>query len=204
MSDSKQDAAPKFDPTESTRVLTPGAFKEQPMMLAEHPDPDKHWIGESLPIPSDIHVKRIADTPIANSAGTSPFPARADHVHGGYNITSHTSGWVVAANWTLSSTIAWKMGPLRYVRFVVVRAISALTIPVNGDIGNVAVMTSGPSEMLGNNGSSMALVSGATGRVAHGYITPTTNAVALGATAPGSNIGIGESMELGGLYVADL
>lgn len=53
-------------------------FEQIPMMLIDHLDMDKHWIGESLPSPSLSEVKTAG---IVNSTGISQFPARADHTH---------------------------------------------------------------------------------------------------------------------------
>jgi len=54
------------------------AFKEEPLSEFDHIDPDKHWIGESLPSPS---LAEVTYAGAATATGTSPFPARADHSH---------------------------------------------------------------------------------------------------------------------------
>lgn len=53
-------------------------FSQTPMMLVDHEDHDKHWIGESLPVPSIAEVKPSGSV---THQGFSPFPARADHKH---------------------------------------------------------------------------------------------------------------------------
>jgi hypothetical protein len=70
--------AKQLDPTESIRTITSTVFKEQYMTLREHQDTDKHYIGESLPVPADSMVRSSGGT---LTAGSLPFPARADHVH---------------------------------------------------------------------------------------------------------------------------
>ena len=68
----------KFDPTESIRTLTSAPFKESYMTLREHQDTDRHYIGDSLPVPS---ASMIQTGGVASSPGVLPFVARADHVH---------------------------------------------------------------------------------------------------------------------------
>lgn len=53
-------------------------FEQTPMMLIDHLDMDKHWIGEALPSPSTGEIKTAG---IISTTGSSPFPARADHTH---------------------------------------------------------------------------------------------------------------------------
>lgn len=55
-----------------------GSFTEESLTEREHNDPDKHWVGETLPAPSVDDVKFAG---VDTSAGASPFPARADHSH---------------------------------------------------------------------------------------------------------------------------
>lgn len=55
-------------------------FEEEPLTTKEHMDPDKHWIGESLPAPSPGDIASVIGTS-ASATGSSPFPARADHTH---------------------------------------------------------------------------------------------------------------------------
>ena len=59
-----------------------GIFKEEPLTVRDHMDPDKHWIGETLPAPSEGEITYAgAETKV----GESTFPARADHSHDGRN-----------------------------------------------------------------------------------------------------------------------
>lgn len=53
-------------------------FPDEKFDVVSHQDPDKHWIGETLPVSSDEEVSNIGTT---NKAGDSPFVARADHIH---------------------------------------------------------------------------------------------------------------------------
>ena len=58
--------------------MTEGPFKETTLTIRDHEDPSKHFMGETLPIPS------IGDVSVAgfvSGTGTSPIPARADHTH---------------------------------------------------------------------------------------------------------------------------
>lgn len=68
----------KFDPTESIRTLKSETFNENFMTLREHQDTDKHYIGDSLPMPSPEQTQSAG---IENNTGVSPFPSRADHSH---------------------------------------------------------------------------------------------------------------------------
>ena len=52
--------------------------QEESLTTRGHIDPDKHWIGESLPSPSDAEATHAG---VTSGAGVSPFPARADHSH---------------------------------------------------------------------------------------------------------------------------
>ena len=54
-------------------------FADETFDLVSHNDPDKHWIGEALPVPSLSEVATVSGT--ATAVGDSPFPARADHTH---------------------------------------------------------------------------------------------------------------------------
>lgn len=48
------------------------------LTLYSHMDPEKHLIGESLPVPGDVSTEIIAG---AGTVGVSPIAAREDHVH---------------------------------------------------------------------------------------------------------------------------
>lgn len=56
-----------------------GQYEEQNLTHREHNDPDKHWVGESLPAPSLADV--AASVGNLTAAGTSKFPSRANHTH---------------------------------------------------------------------------------------------------------------------------
>ena len=81
------------EPTKTDTDVTPKVtFKEEQLTTREHMDADKHWIGESLPAPSDSEVKSLG---AVNSAGVSPYPARADHVHTGAGPSSISDDMLV-------------------------------------------------------------------------------------------------------------
>lgn len=75
-------------------------IKDRNLTDRTHNDPDRHWIGESLPAPSDEETT-FAGT--LTSAGASVFPARADHSHdfrtrwGGFRSTNTSTGKSIAA-----------------------------------------------------------------------------------------------------------
>jgi hypothetical protein len=48
------------------------------LTIRDHLDPDKHWIGETLPAPS---LGETTFAGVLTAVGESPFPARADHSH---------------------------------------------------------------------------------------------------------------------------
>jgi len=49
------------------------------LTIREHMDHDKHWVGESLPAPTLADVAATIGS--VTAAGSSKFPARADHTH---------------------------------------------------------------------------------------------------------------------------
>lgn len=55
-----------------------GPFKKEYLTVRDHIDPDKHWIGETLPAAS---VGDIQYAGVTTAVGVSTFPARADHSH---------------------------------------------------------------------------------------------------------------------------
>lgn len=55
-----------------------GALLDRPLTKKTHTDDTLHYIGESLPAATDAET---APVNIANAAGNSIFPARADHQH---------------------------------------------------------------------------------------------------------------------------
>jgi len=58
---------------------TESGFEEEFLTIREHTDPDKHWMGESLPVPTTADIAAVTGS--VSSAGNSKFPARADHGH---------------------------------------------------------------------------------------------------------------------------
>jgi hypothetical protein len=95
-------------------------IKDRNLTDRTHNDPDRHWIGETLPAPSD------AETTFAGaltSAGASVFPARADHSHdhrtkwGGFKSSDTATGKSVAAatsNYLDDLTFTWGPDNLLY------------------------------------------------------------------------------------------
>lgn len=69
------------------------ALREE-LDVVDHEDPDKHYIGTALPIPTNSMVLPIG---AGNTAGVSPFPARADHEHafaaGSWTGVSYQNSW---------------------------------------------------------------------------------------------------------------
>lgn len=55
------------------------AFREQNLTVRDHEDPDKHYIGGSLPIPTQSEIAATVGS--VSAVGNSPIPARADHAH---------------------------------------------------------------------------------------------------------------------------
>lgn len=62
-----------------------GTVQDENITGRSHIDPDKHWIGESLPAASDQDTTFAG---VTTSAGTSPFPARANHSHAARTVFS--------------------------------------------------------------------------------------------------------------------
>ena len=54
-------------------------FKDDYLKAREHTDPDRHWIGETLGIPTQSEIAATVGT--VAGPGDSPFVARADHLH---------------------------------------------------------------------------------------------------------------------------
>lgn len=54
-------------------------LQEEQLTIREHMDPDKHWIGEALAVPTQTEIAATVGT--TSSPGDSPFVARADHIH---------------------------------------------------------------------------------------------------------------------------
>lgn len=53
-------------------------YKEEYLTVREHMDHDKHYIGDTLPVPT---ADEIAASGVTTVVGNSPIPARADHRH---------------------------------------------------------------------------------------------------------------------------
>jgi hypothetical protein len=58
---------------------TTAQFDEENLTVYQHMDADKHWIGETLPVPTQSEI--AATIGVEAGPGDSPFVARADHTH---------------------------------------------------------------------------------------------------------------------------
>jgi|SRR5215510_5460151 len=59
--------------------VTGYSLQDEKLTIRDHLDPDKHWIGEALGVPTQTEIAATVGT--ASKPGDSPFVARADHVH---------------------------------------------------------------------------------------------------------------------------
>lgn len=80
MTDTSNSEDPKVNPyvQDIGRTEERTTFEQEYLLKSEHEDPDKHWIGETLPAPS---VGLVRASGAETTVGKSPFPARADHTH---------------------------------------------------------------------------------------------------------------------------
>lgn len=60
-------------------------FTAETLTKKDHDEPELHFIGDALPVPSKVST--IGSVP---SLGTSPIPAREDHVHIGGDLSTST------------------------------------------------------------------------------------------------------------------
>lgn len=56
-----------------------GSFQQENLTIQEHEDPDKHWIGGALAVPTQSEIAATVGN--VASPGESPFVSRADHKH---------------------------------------------------------------------------------------------------------------------------
>jgi hypothetical protein len=67
-------------PAETDRFKDTGyKLQEETLTIRDHLDPDKHWIGEALAVPTQTEIAATVGS--TSSPGDSPFVARADHTH---------------------------------------------------------------------------------------------------------------------------
>lgn len=81
-------------------------LQEVPLTVRDHLDPDKHWIGEGLGVPTQTEI--AATVGALSSPGDSPFVARADHIHKlgtGVVQTANIANDAVTANKIADGTI---------------------------------------------------------------------------------------------------
>lgn len=110
-----------------------------------------------------------------------------------------TSGFVVAANWTLSAFRIRRIGALVFLRLDVVRAVSAVTVAAGtGDIANLKLgdLPAGywPAQ-------TQALAPGPAGRVAGCYVQADGSVILSAVAGDGANIIVGDTISTGGCYV---
>jgi microcystin-dependent protein len=78
---------------------TPGGlFKGRPFTEELHRDPDKHYIGETLPVGSVTDM--AASSGVANATGDSIYAARIDHTHLSDASISYQPGDIKTGLWT--------------------------------------------------------------------------------------------------------
>lgn len=108
------------------------------------------------------------------------------------------SGWSISAYHALRS--AGGAGPFLQVRVAVTRTGGSISVPTNGDLGNMTIATL-HAAARGSIASAASLSTAGTGRVAAGYVVPSTGQVVLAAVAGSSAINTGSSIELAGLVI---
>jgi hypothetical protein len=99
------------------------------LTIRDHLDPDKHWIGESLGIPTQSEIAATVGT--ISTPGESPFVARADHLH------KLGTGFITKANMAddvLPSAHA-DNGNVIVTSGTVVSTISTISVPAKARIG---------------------------------------------------------------------
>lgn len=118
-----------------------GGYKlqEETLTVRDHLDPDKHWIGETLPVPTQTEIAATIGT--ISGPGDSPIPARADHLHkleGGittFDIALAT-GWENYPGYSQART-------LRYGHVVLcqglIRRATGAAVFTSGTVGTVPV-----------------------------------------------------------------
>lgn len=132
-------------------------YKEENLTLRDHLDPDKHWIGDSLGVPTQSEIAATVGT--VASPGDSPFVARADHQHKidavllpaagsimAYIGTSAPTGWLLLNGATVTNgqtlypalwaviPAGWKSG----ANIVLPSMANRVPVGNNGTLGGIA------------------------------------------------------------------
>lgn len=126
-----------------------------------------------------------------SSGGTAFWPS------GGYRQQRDPHGLVAATGWSVVFAVLANAGNgMATVEATVQRTGTALTVPVNGDIGNqdLATVPDGWHAHV-----SAPLSSIATGRVTNGWIS-NAGVLRLGSLSPGTNIATGDQLNVAGVY----
>lgn len=110
-----------------------------------------------------------------------------------------TTGFVVAANWTLNSFRIQRRGGLIAVAVQVTRTVAALSVPAGtGDVANVlwGTLPAGYWPAF-----TQPLCSSSTGRVTAGFVQASDGGIYHSAFAgDGTNVIVGDSLSLGGVF----
>jgi hypothetical protein len=120
-------------------------------------------------------------------------------MQGTWTTGSAAGDIVMAANWTLTNIYWAKMGNLLQFRLTAVRANSAINFNTTGDIANTLVGTLVAS-LRGTYSIGLGCAHGVNGRLVSGMFTPSTGEIYLTAIGGTTNLGIGESVTLGGMF----
>ena len=115
--------------------------------------------------------------------------------------TYHT-GWTASADWTLTSTLGWRIGNMVMLRVVATRINTAITVTdLTGEITNTPVAIA-PPELRGSISQGMSLAAGATGMLVSGVYYATSGIVEICATISGTqDITVGMAISIGGTVI---
>lgn len=112
--------------------------------------------------------------------------------------SSVTSGTTVFAGWVVESEVYLIRGGSVHVRLDVRRSGTDLSVPANGNIGNVTMVTA-PASVRGTSGTYWPL-HGFDGRAVGAIIVPSTGVVSLTSVLPGSAVATDDIISIGGSY----
>lgn len=111
--------------------------------------------------------------------------------------TSQANFVTSVAGWTLDSWILWRVGDSIQATVTVTRSGGAITVPVNGNIGNQQIATVNTANW--SPGSSVSGVSASAGRLCNGVFS-SGGEVVIAAMAPGANVANGEQFQVQAMY----
>lgn len=103
----------------------------------------------------------------------------------GGSTISISSGFVADSGWTLNTQLASRIGNVVMLRVIATRTGGTITVTATGDISNSNVAVA-PASMRGTSATTWSMVSGTTGRGAHGGYQPSTGQIVLSAVTGGS------------------